>query len=371
MGCRVGVFHRENRNWYRNITRHTHNNFEFNKFYDLHRIINAARRRVGKWGKEFYKYSRSPPSYPRVDLYHHWRTLDFGSTPWVVSTSAGLPFGWPFDRYREGLRLLASGTCKRIIVTGQCALDWQRSKAQREPGLAESIMGKVEVLPPAQDLLVSGWDEKPAGPPRPLKLAFVGEAFFRKGGLELLRVVDRLRSEGADIMLNVVSSLSPWEEMSDEEQDQAEARELMEENSGVTWHGRLPNEEVLELFKRSHIGLLPSYIETYGYTVLEAQASGCPTITTDVKAFPDINPDEVGWRVQIDGEDYDFRSKEGRRRISDRIETGLYETLREILNDRSKIREKGISALSRVAEEHSPALHGERLRTIYREALED
>lgn len=371
MSYKVGVFHKRNKNWYRNITRHRHKNFEFDRFYDLHRIINAVRRRIGKWGKEFYKYSRSPPSYPRVDLYHHWRALDFGSKPWVVSTSAGLPFGWPFDRYREGLKLLASAACKRILVTGRCALEWQRSKAQREPGLTEAIMGKVEVLPPAQDLLVRSWDQKPVGPPSPVKLAFVGKHFFRKGGLELLRVVGRLRSEGADVELDVVSTLSLWDEMTDGEQDQAEARELMDEISGVTWHGRLPNEEVLEVFKRSHVGLLPSYIETYGYTVLEAQASGCPTITTDVKAFPDINPDQVGWRIEIDGEDYDFRSEEGRRRISDRIETGLYQTLKSILNDRSKIREKGICALSRIEEVHSPPLHGKRLRTIYREALED
>lgn len=368
---RVGVFHQENRNWYRNITSHNHEEFTFKKFYDLHRIINATRRRVGKWGKEFYKYSRSPPSYPRVDLYHHWRTLDFGSTPWVVSTSSGLPFGWPFERYREGLELLASDACKRIIVTGQCALDWQRSKAQREPDLAEDVMEKVEILPPAQDLLVSDWDEKPVGQLSPLRLVFVGSMFFRKGGRELLRVVDRLRSEGADIVLDVVSSLKRWPEMNDAEQDREEVRRLMENISGATWHGRLPNPEVLNLFKRSHIGLLPSYIETYGYTVLEAQACGCPTITTDINAFPDINPDEVGWRIQIDGEDYDFRSEEGRRRISDRIERGLYETLGAILNDRSQVRKRAGAALNRIEEEHSPARHGERLRTIYEEALED
>jgi len=174
MSKKIGVFHKRNRNWYRNITRHNHKKFSFEKFYDLYRTLNALRRRVGKWGKEFYKYSRSPPSYPRVDLYHHWRTLDFGSTPWVVSTSSGLPFGWPFERYREGLELLASDTCKRIIVTGQCARDWQRSKAQREPDLAEDVMEKVEVLPPAQDLLVSDWKENPVDLHGPLRFAFVG-----------------------------------------------------------------------------------------------------------------------------------------------------------------------------------------------------
>jgi glycosyltransferase involved in cell wall biosynthesis len=370
MSCKIGVLHKENKNWYRNITRHRHKDFVFRKFYDACRFLNAARRRVLGSGKEIYKCLRVPPSYPAVDLYHHWRTLDFGATPWVVSTSAGLPFGWPMDRYEEGLELLASEACKRIIVTGQCALDWQRSKARREPNFIEAIMEKVEVLPPAQDLLVSDWEGKSVDPQGPLRLAFVGNKFFRKGGLELLRVVKRLRSGGGDITLDVVSSLGLWHQMSDAEQDRVRARRLMEETTGVTWHGNLPNNEVLELFKRSHIGLLPSYVETYGYTVLEAQACGCPTITTDVKAFPDINPDEVGWRVQIDGKNYDFESREGRRRISGRIEQGLCRILERILKDRSQVRRKGAAALDRIAEEHSPSQHGERLRTIYREALD-
>jgi glycosyltransferase involved in cell wall biosynthesis len=371
MKADIGVFHRKNKNWQRNITRHEHDEYNFQKFYDTHRVMNAMRRRVGIGAKKFYKYSRMPPSYPKVDLYHHWRALDFGSTPWIVSTSSGLPFGWPSDRYSKGLELLASEACKRIIVTGSCARDWQCSKAKQEPRFARPIMEKVEVLPPAQDLLIPKWEAKPAGQPGPLRLVFVGAGFLRKGGLELLRVVERLRSEGDEIALDVVSSLGSWQGENvtgHTGQARREARRLMREIAKVTWHGRLPNDEVLDIFKQGHIGLLPSYTETYGYTVLEAQASGCPTITTDINAFPDINPDKVGWRIPIDGEDYDFQSEEGRALISDRLEKGLYRRLKRILEDRSVIREKGKAALARIAEEHSPAQHRRRLRAIYDES---
>jgi glycosyltransferase involved in cell wall biosynthesis len=127
---------------------------------------------------------------------------------------------------------------------------------------------------------------------------------------------------------------------------------------------------VLELFRQSHIGLLPSYIEGYGYTVLEAQAGGCPMITTDIKAFPDTNPDEVGWRIQIDGEDYDYETAEGRAHISDRIEKGLARILLQILEDRSQIPEKGTAALDRIEKEHSPEGHRERLREVYLDVLD-
>ena len=38
----------------------------------------------------------------------------------------------------------------------------------------------------------------------------------------------------------------------------------------------LENDQVLELLKRTHVSLLPTYDDTYGFSVLEAQAAGCP-----------------------------------------------------------------------------------------------
>lgn len=361
----VGVFHKDNYNWHRNITQHDHEYFEFRRFFDYCRVANGILRRVGRWSS-FYEHARMPPSYPHVDLYHHWAAVDFGSTPWIVSTSVGLPFGCASSEYRKGLELLASDVCKRILVTGQCAREWQRAKARREPDLEDAVMDKVEVLPPAQDQLVTSWNEKPVAENGTLKLAFVGGLFFLKGGLDMLRVVARLIDEGADLELEIVSSFAMTQQTGDTEEGAREAREIIASYPQIKAHGKLPNTEVVEVFKRSHIGLLPSYIETYGYSVLEAQACGCATITTDIKAFPDTNPDTVGWRVEIDGGDYDFRSNEGRKLISSRIDAGLYDILSTVINDRQVVREKGESALRRIAEEHDPTRHAARLSELYR-----
>jgi len=367
---RIGVYQKKNRNWYRNITRHAHPNYDFCRYYDSFRVMNALRRRLGT-SSRFLKHSRMPPSYPSVDLYHHWATVDFGSTPWVVSSSVGLPFGWPTEWYRKGLKLLASDACKRIIVTGKCATEWQQYKTQWEPDLTEAVMDKVEILPPAQELLLTDWNEKPVGTDGPLRLAFVGGNFFRKGGHELVRVVQKLAAEGADIQLTVVSSMALSSQTGDTQADLDEAHQIMEACPAITWQGRLPNDQVLDVFRQAHIGLLPSYIETYGYTVLEAQAAGCATITTDIKAFPDINPDEVGWRASIDGPDYDFRSEEGRALISERLERGLYRILSTILDRPSVVREKGEAALQRIKDEHDPDRHRMRLQAIYDQAIHD
>lgn len=63
-------------------------------------------------------------------------------------------------------------------------------------------------------------------------------------------------------------------------------------------HTSLSNDAVLEMIKTSDVGLLPTWQETYGFSVLEMQACGCPVITTNVRALPEINPENAGWLIR-------------------------------------------------------------------------
>lgn len=69
--------------------------------------------------------------------------------------------------------------------------------------------------------------------------------------------------------------------------------------SNIKHYVRLPNQEVLKLLKNTHVGLLPTWADSFGYSVLEAQAAGCPVITTDVRAHPEINNNEIGWVMEV------------------------------------------------------------------------
>ena len=57
----------------------------------------------------------------------------------------------------------------------------------------------------------------------------------------------------------------------------------------IFYHKILFNSEVMNILKNTHVGLLPTYADTYGYSVLEAQSFGCPVITTNIRAMPEIN----------------------------------------------------------------------------------
>lgn len=152
-----------------------------------------------------------------------------------------------------------------------------------------------------------------------------------------------------------------------------EMSKIFSENESWLHHYTvMPNEELLALAKTCYVGLLPTRDDTFGYSVLEFQACGLPCVTTDIRALPEINNDEIGWIVNVpklSNGCADFSTPEKMRELSKAIEVGLVEKLREVLSNTITISEKGKLALANLKKNHSPGEHGHRLAKIYGEAL--
>ena len=97
-------------------------------------------------------------------------------------------------------------------------------------------------------------------------------------------------------------------------------------------------------------------------TALEFQASGCPVISTDIRALPEINNDTCGWVIPI-GEKFDARisplkSKQQREAFSKDLSNGLVKLFDEILRSpRKMLQEKASESLTRIRAEHDPEKH--------------
>jgi glycosyltransferase involved in cell wall biosynthesis len=120
------------------------------------------------------------------------------------------------------------------------------------------------------------------------------------------------------------------------------------------------------------VGLLPTWADTYGLFVLEAQASGCPVITTDVRALAEINNSRIGWLIRVPKDalgEAIYATPENRLELSQKIQAGLEEIIRGIVEDPSVIASKGQAALERIRTEHDPQDYAEKLRQIYQAAL--
>ena len=327
----------------------------------------------------------------KVDLLHFSNGISYGKTPWVSHFETILPrFTELLNRAKDqhwqnlqpgrltlrGLEALRSPTCKQIIAWSENAADFQRkflseiSSEYREP-----ILAKLTVLNPAQEVLVERVIPREYDQEHPIRFVFVGAGFFRKGGRELFRIFEKLAGEeGLPVRLVVVSGLrlEPYAAQETEE-DLNWARQIIAAKpKWLEYYEELPNSEVLELLKKADVGLLPTWADTYGLSVLEAQACGCPVISTDVRALPEINNNRVGWLIRVSkdelGEAF-YTTAEDRQRLSQEIQNGLESIIRSIVAEPAMVALKGQAALERIRTEHDPQVYAEKLRQIYQAAL--
>lgn len=110
-------------------------------------------------------------------------------------------------------------------------------------------------------------------PPPPIHLLYAGKLSFAKGVDWLLRTISGLQE--TDLHLHLAGSGSGRE---------AEHCLALAGQSTVamTVHGRMSQPELAALMGRCHVFILPSFYEGLPLVLLEALASGCRVITTDL-----------------------------------------------------------------------------------------
>jgi glycosyltransferase involved in cell wall biosynthesis len=322
----------------------------------------------------------------RVDLLHLFNSISYGRRPWVTTFETLVPrFRLALrpeqmdkggeTRLRKGLTALAGKACKKLIALSKCSLGYEIDLLKRFPDYRQQITNKMIVLHPGQATLMDKYEDKPVSPPGKVRFMFVGAAFFRKGGRECVDVLKTLReAHGFDLELVLVSSFKVEDYATRESpEDVRRYQAIVQENADwIRHYPSLPNLQVLEWMKNSHVGLLPTHADSYGYSVLEFQSAGCPVISTDVRALAEINNDRTGWLIRVPKDrlgEARYASAEQRQALSGSIRTGLEQAVREIFNDPDSIRRKGELSIERISLEHSPADRTRRLCEIYTEAM--
>jgi len=329
----------------------------------------------------------------RVDVLHFFNVVSFGETPWISTFETVLPryqvtLACHHGRHpgyaaiktdanvRRALDAMSRPACRNIVAISKCSARIQKEMLCLYPEYRQAIEDKIVVLHPPQAAFFPDYHSKRLPQDGPIRFIFVGGSFFRKGGAEMLVAFQQLRKDGLDVVLTIVSSLAIDDYAAKETAaDVAKARRMIDEGREWIFHHRsLPNERVLDLMKASHVGLLPTYADTYGYSVLELQACGCPVITTDVRALPEINDDKSGWVIKLPKNEMGeaiYTSEKDRSEIANAITSGIVAVVRNLVKNRSDVQAKADVALERIRIEHSPERHAERLCAMYQGAVVD
>lgn len=321
-----------------------------------------------------FRTNMAVPQNPEmVNCFHFFNTIPLTEVPFVTTFETVTPrwFGVDDATWRMGMEILASDWCLRLFAISNNALNIQTATVlDKAPDLIDVIAGKTEVLYPPQvqgdESLIQKFSD-----PGPLRMAFIGGDLYTKGGLEMLRAIETLATEGADFHLHLVSDLRSRDETQAWNRN-ASARSREAQNiisrlpQHITHSDRLPHSNVMEILEDSHIALLPSFAETFGFAVLEAQASMCSVITTNQRAFTELNNNRIGWIIELPLAKHDNVDLRSFSEVSERCERGIEVSLREALSmNRMTLALKAYRSWERIGATHNPQVISGRLMRAY------
>ncbi len=352
------------------------------------RILNRLKSAVPSFGRtEYYAqnsyFTLTPQNLSDADVIHSFNRICLNSkTPWVATFEKTLPAYFSdvlkLDErlMKRQIQYLLSENCRAILPISQWAYDMEADFLRRFiPEYEKNLLGKMHLIYPPQQIFTN--NEKIENKYRnirekKLRFFYVGSQVKRKGGLEVLKAFDRLNREHYRFQLvfvgNPDAAVTNFYLTSEEKQY---VRQLISEADWLEYHESLPNEEVIRLASEAHVGILPTLGDTFGFSVLEMQACGCPVITTNREALAEINNDRCGWIIDTKkinlahDKDYANYTREELSVISDEIAVQLYDSLYEIINQPDCIFEKAVRSSERIRKDHSIANYAEQLSSIY------
>ena len=337
--------------------------------------------------KLFYDFKMIIPT--GCDVFHFFNCINLGKhSKWVISVESGVP--WPVsvtrcvesedadlssiaqDKYVERrIKALANSNCLGLLALSHCTENIQREIVKQFPQYESIIAKKMITLLPPQKLIIGDVLEKGVTwiEEEPLTFIYVGSDFYRKGGRETVLVLSELHKRYSFKLILISSMAVDEKRYMRTENDEKESKCLIEKNKDwIEYYDRLPNTEVLEKMKKAHVCLLPTWMDTFAYSVLEAQACGTPVISTSLRALTEINNEHVGWLIDVPVNRLNnplHLTKEQQNLFSEKLLHGLRDKLEYVLQHREEIKDKAMKCLVKIKDYHSPQKYEEKLRMVY------
>lgn len=124
-------------------------------------------------------------------------------------------------------------------------------------------------------------------------LLFVGSLIDIKGLQYLIKSMPKIIKQFPESKLHIVG------DGSEKTKYETIVKDLRLQNN-IIFHGKVPNEKVINFYKKSFLFIMPSIcIETFGLVGLEAMASGLPVIGSNIGGIPEwLEDGKTGFLVE-------------------------------------------------------------------------
>ncbi len=332
--------------------------FQIKKKQNLHKLFAYLyQKRTGRIHK-YYWNAFKDFDLNKVVGYHFFNAISFGKKPWITTFETSLPRWDDPKKEKQGLALMAQTACQRLIAMSECAYHIQEGYLEEHhPEFKNTILAKTQVLHPPQKKLITKLSEKHTSKER-IHFVLVGSHFLNKGGQEILEAFIHLYQKGIrHFKLSLITSFKSSMYYKDSAERIKKSRRLIDKYSEyISLYEHLENAKVLALLKSADVALLPTYADTYGYAVLEAQAAGCPVISTDIRALSEINNNTLGWLIKVPKDE----RKNAVLDQSDEVKTysatlkhQLIGILEDIFKQPDQIKQKAELCLKKIDQKHN------------------
>ncbi len=308
----------------------------------------------------------------KVHVLHFFDGLSLGSAPWVSTCESMLPYNFKNqdnDLFRLAIDKIAGPSCKKVMFLSKNAMARQKEYLKGFPDERSVIEKKSEVLYPPQYLLVRNIDDKKIEYTNELKFIFVGGHFFRKGGRPMLEAFLELKRKGLPIKLTIITSFKQpdiGDGFPSGEEAVVWAKKIIKENEGwINLKTNVPLDELNQLYRDHHVGVFPTFYDTFGYVSLEMMSAGMPVITTNVRALPEIVDRKNGWMIDLPVNDLGAPIWTTPEKMHLLVKDGIISAVEEAFSNTRKLEKRASAALDTIDNKFNPSKHAARLKQIY------
>lgn len=323
-------------------------------FFCLNKLKKSIRSSLNFFGISFPNARLSPKG--DYDLIHCAHCLSLNKDkPWIADFEGVWQFwvGKKTMKSKEKVRkLLLKENCKKIIP-------WTKTAANDIVKEFPEIKEKVEVVYPAIPL-----PKIKRRKHKKVTILYAARYFWLKGGIIALEVCRKLKEKYKDeIELILISDASDY---------------MKEKYSELKIKDLVPQKKLFQLYSKADIFFYPSFMDTFGFAILEAMSFGLPIVSVNTKYTKTrkeiIKNEKNGLIFDIEDKLTDKILKSREKLVVQREEQKIIEKLVEncsVLIENKKLRKKmsrnGIEMIKKG--KFSIKERNKKLKRIYEEAL--
>lgn len=248
---------------------------------------------------QFIKHTKWMVPFQNCDMYHTYNSIVAGRKPWIVEVESTIPRYGNMDEsstfYKWGINRLRSDQCRAIIFTSECTKKMNRKNFRNwdiDENKCHVVYRAVETYKPLER---AGEDIK-------FTILMVGNAFYRKGGVELLKAFERFSPD--DVRLVIISNFEVDWRINPSREETEYVEDIVKNNPKIEVFSNLPHKEVITWMRKSDVFVSTTFADPFNNTILEALACSLPAITSNERAIPEFVSDGYnGFVLEIEEAD--------------------------------------------------------------------